>query len=65
MCVCVLGGGGGGGEGGGLGLAQGAKKVIFKAWHSGKLKLAYTNPNIISTSPKNVLMSRIDFIVLL
>ena len=44
---------------------QGAKKVIFKACHSGKLKLAYTSPNVISTSPKNVLMSRIDFTVLL
>ena len=26
--------------------------VIFKACHSGKLKLEYTSPNIISTSPK-------------
>ena len=31
---------------------QGAEKVIFKACHSGKLKLAYTSPNVISTSPK-------------
>ena len=31
---------------------QGAEKVIFKACHSGKLKLAYTNPNVISTNPK-------------
>ena len=37
---------------------QGAKKVIFTACHSGKLKPTFTNPNIISTSPKNVLMSR-------
>ena len=44
---------------------QGAKKVIFKACHSGKLKLAYTSPNVISTSPPTVLMSRIDFTVLL
>ena len=29
-----------------------AKKVIFKACHSGKLKLTFTSPNIISTSPK-------------
>ena len=65
LCVCWAGGGGGGVEGGGLGLGLGVKKVIFKAWHSGKLKLAYTNPNIVSTSPKNVLMSRIDFTVLL
>ena len=28
---------------------EGAKKVIFTACHSGKLKLAFTNPNIIST----------------
>ena len=38
---------------------QGAKKVIFTAFHSGKLKLTFTSPNIISTSPKNVLMSRL------
>ena len=38
---------------------QGAKKVIFTACHSGKLKLTFTSPNIISTSPKNVLMSRL------
>ena len=37
---------------------QGAKKVIFTACHSGKLKPTFTSPNIISTSPKNVLMSR-------
>ena len=62
MCVCV---GQGGGRGSGLGLGQGAKKVIFKACHLGKLKLAYTSRNVISTSPKNILMSRIDFTVLL
>ena len=38
---------------------QGVKKVIFTACHSGKLKLTFTSPNIISTSPKNVLMSRL------
>ena len=38
---------------------QGAKKVIFTACHSGKLKLTFTSPNIISTSPKNVFMSRL------
>ena len=38
---------------------QGARKVIFTACHSGKLKLTFTSPNIISTSPKNVLMSRL------
>ena len=44
--------------------AQGAKEVIFKAFHSGMLKLACTSPNVISTSHKNILMSRIDFTVL-
>ena len=38
-------------------ICRGAKKVIFTACHSGKLKLTFTSPNIISTSPKNVLMS--------
>ena len=46
-------------------LTQGAKKVVFKACHSDKLKLACTSPNVISTSPKKILMSRIDFTVLL
>ena len=44
---------------------QGAKKIIFTACHSGKLKLAFTSPDVISTSPQNFLTSRIDFIVLL
>ena len=44
---------------------QGAKKIIFTACHSGKMKLAFTSPDIILTSPKSFLMSRIDFIVLL
>jgi len=44
---------------------QGAKKVIFTACHLGKLKLAFTSPNVISTSSKTFLMSRIDFTVLL
>ena len=39
---------------------QGAKKITFTAFHSGKLKLAFTSPDVISTSPKNVLTSRID-----
>ena len=34
---------------------QGAKKIIFTACHSGKLKPAFTSPDIISTSPKNLL----------
>ena len=38
---------------------QGAKKVIFIACHSGKLKLTFTSPNIILTSPKNVVTSRL------
>ena len=38
---------------------QGAKKAIFTACHAGKLKLTLTSPNIISTSPQNVLMSRL------
>ena len=46
-------------------MYQGAKKIIFTACHSGKLKLAFTNPDIISTNPKSFLTSRIDFTVLL
>ena len=44
---------------------QGAKKIIFTACHSGKLKLAFTSPDVISTSPQNFLTSRIDCTVLL
>ena len=44
---------------------RGAKKIIFTAYHSGTLKLAFTSPDVISTSPKSFLMSRIDFTVLL
>ena len=44
---------------------QGTKKIIFTACQLGKLKLAFTSPDIISTSPKNVLTSRIDVTVLL
>ena len=36
-------------------IMQGAKKIIFTACHSGKLKLAFTSPDVISTSPKNFL----------
>ena len=43
---------------------QGAKKIIFTACHSGKLKLAFTSPDVIWTSPKSFLTSRIDFTVL-
>ena len=38
---------------------QRAKKVIFTACHLGKLKLTFTSQNIISTSPKNISMSRL------
>ena len=41
-------------------LKQGAKKVTFKACHSGKLKLEYTSPNVIPTSPKNNFTGRND-----
>ena len=44
---------------------QGAKKIIFTACHSGKLKLAFTSPDVISSSPKSFLTSRVDFTVLL
>ena len=33
---------------------RGAKKIIFTACHSGKLKLASTSPDVISTSPKSL-----------
>ena len=42
---------------------QGAKKIIFTACHPGKLKLAFTSPDVISTSPKSFLTSRIYFTV--
>ena len=44
---------------------QGAKKIIFTACHSGKLKLAFTSPDVISTSSKSFSSSRIDFTFLL
>ena len=46
-------------------IVQGAKKIIFTACHLGKLKLALTSSDIISTSPESFLTSRIDFTVLL
>ena len=46
-------------------MLQGAKKIIFTACPSGKLKLAVTSPDVISASPKSFLTSRIDFTVLL
>ena len=47
------------GTGGGIFAHQGANKVNFTARHLGKLKLTFTSPNIISTSLKNVLMSKL------
>ena len=46
-------------------VVQGGKKIIFTAYYFGKLKLTFTSPDVISTSPKNFLTSRIDFTVLL
>ena len=48
-------------------MRQGAKKIIFTACHSGKLKLTFTSPDVISTSQKGFLRSRIiiDLTVLL
>ena len=37
----------------GLQPSEGAKKVIFTACYLSKLKLAFTSPNVISTSPQN------------
>ena len=34
---------------------QGAKKITFTAYHSGKLKLGFTSTDAISTSPKSFL----------
>ena len=42
----------------------GCEENHFTACHSGKLKLAFTSPNVISASPKDFLTSRIDFILL-
>ena len=38
---------------------------MFTTCHSGKLKPAFTSPDVISTSPKSFLTSRIDFTVFL
>ena len=46
-------------------LISGCKENHFYSCHSSKLKLAFTSPYLISTSPKNFLTRRIDFIVLL
>ena len=44
---------------------QGAKKFIFTACHSGKLKREFTSPDVISTNSKSFLTSGIDFTVCL
>ena len=44
---------------------QGAKKIVFTACHSGKLKPAFTSPDVISTSLKNFLTNRTVFTVFL
>jgi len=41
----------------------GSKKIIFTACHLGKLKLAFTSLDVISTSPQNFLTRRIDVTV--
>ena len=48
-----------------LGGGGRVQRKSFTACHSGKLKLAFTSPDVISSSPKSFLMSRIDFTVLL
>ena len=50
---------------GGPSFRQGAKEIFFTACHSGKLKLPSTSPDVISTSLKSFVTSRIDFTVLL
>ena len=45
--------------------SRGAKKIIFTSCYSGKLKPAFTSPDVISTSPKSFLTSRINFTFLL
>ena len=47
------------------GLVRTCSVLSATAYHSGKLGLAFTSPKFISTSPKNVLISRIDYTVLL
>ena len=46
-------------------FARVQRKSFFTACHSGKLKLAFTSPDIIATSPKSFSSSRIDFTLLL
>ena len=46
-------------------LSHRVHKIIFTACHSGNLKLTFTSPDVISTSPKSLLKSRIDLTFLL
>ena len=46
-------------------IITGCKENHFTAYHSGKLKLAFASPDIISTSPKSFSSSGIDFTLLL
>ena len=46
-------------------LRAGCKENHFYSLPLDKLKLAFTSPDVISTSPKSFLTSRIDFTVLL
>ena len=41
------------------GLLRGAKKIIFTVCHSGKLKLAFTSPNVVSMSPPIFLLAEL------
>ena len=52
-CKCPVVSEGGWGVGGGE--RHGTKKIIFTACHSGKLKLAFTSQDVVSTNPKNFL----------
>ena len=54
-CKCPAVSEGGWGVGGGRGERHGTKKIIFTACHWGKLKLAFTSQDVISTNPKNFL----------
>ena len=42
-----------------LAILTGCKENHFTACHSAKLNLTFTSPNIISTNPKNIFMSRL------
>ena len=46
-------------------VKAGCKENHFYSLPFRQVKLAFTSPGVISTSPKNFLISRIDFTVLL